>query len=184
MRVKFSFGVLGCVVADAASVGPKLAASATVNCDLYSWDEYLERGGESQFWLRFGGCLRVSWLLVFSLAIFERLIENRQLLAEHAKSFAFCSGFPFQPLVELQSTFDVHRRSFVDSSLGEVGLLAHHSNFHERRFFPPFVTSSLLPAAIDGESKFSNRSTLRGVSDFGVTGSVSSDHNKIQAVHD
>jgi len=145
---------------------------------------FLERSGESQFWLSFGGCLRVSRLLVFTLAIFERLLENRQLLAEHAESFAFCSGSSLQPLVELQPSFDMHWSSFFDSSFRKVGLLAHHANFDERRFFSPFIVSSLLPAAIDGESEFGDRSTLCGVSDFWVTGSVSSDHNKIQAMHD
>lgn len=122
--------------------------------------------------------------MAFLLAIPERLIEHSQLLPENPESFTFRSGIPFQPLVELQPTFDVHRGAFSDTSFGEVGLLAHDSDFHERRFFPPFVSSSLFPAAINGKPEFSDRSALHGVSDFGVTGSVSSDHNKVQAMHD
>ena len=145
---------------------------------------YSECGREGQFWLGFGRYLWVSRLLVFHLAIFERLTQDCQLLAEHAESFAFRAGVSFQPLVELQSPFDMHRGAFSNSGFCEVGLLAHHSDFDERRFFSPFIGSSFLPAAIDSESEFSDRSTLCGVSNFGVTGSVSSDHNKIQAMHD
>ena len=145
---------------------------------------FSECGREGQFRLCFGWCLRVSWFAVFRLTIFERLIENSHLLTEHAESFALGSGIPLHPLIELQSAFDVHRGSFSDASFREVGLLAHHSDFHKRRFFSPFVGSSIFPTAIDGESELSDRSTLCGVSDFGVTGSVSSDHNKIQAMHD
>ncbi len=162
----------------------RLLVSRNYEGSLRGNDDLSERAGESQFWLSFSGCLWVSWLLVFSLAILERLFENRQLLTEHAESFAFCSGAPLQPLVELQSSFHMDGHSFSNSSFGEVGLLAHDSDFYERRFFSPFVASSLLPAAVDSESEFSDRSPLCGVSDFGVTGSVSGDHNKIQAMHD
>lgn len=157
MRVKFSVGVL-------SFVGICRVASS-------------ESSGESKFWLSFCGRLRVSRLFVFSLTIFERLFENRQLLTEYAESFAFCAGASFQPLVELQPSFHMDGHSFFNSRLCEIGLLAHDSDFYKRRFFSPFVSSSLLPTAIDGKSEFSNRSPLRGISNFRVTGNVSSDHN-------
>ena len=96
-------------------------------------------GCEGQFWLGFGRQLRGSWLLVFHLTIFERLTQHGQLLAQHAESFAFCSGVSLQQLVELQSPFDMHRGAFSNSSFCEVGLLAHHSNFDERRFFSTLI---------------------------------------------
>jgi hypothetical protein len=123
-------------------------------------------------------------LSFFELSIFEWLAQHSQLLTKDAKPFAFRAGFPFQPLVKLQSALDMHRGAFTDAGLSEVCLLSHHSDFDESGFLTPFVAAPFLPAAINCEPEFGDRRALGGVSDFRVTGRVSSDHNKIQTMHD
>lgn len=113
----------------------------------------------------------------------DRPAEHRDSLPEDSQSFTTGSCAMVLPLVELKSTFNVHRPSLSHASGREFRLSSNQSDLNERGLFRPFPGALILPAAVNGNTKFGHRCSSGGVPDFRVAGDVSCDDDNVEAMH-